>query len=279
MSSVSCSTVSPMRHMASASHRAATATALVPLAPRTGAAASRRQMGPHKTTLRPLQARPEAAKAAAVVAQGVYEVRGAQIPQQEDLAPLFSSHRLLPPYPPARLLIPSRNTPAATPQATGVPLVDSLMQMATVDAALQHSLRLVAIAAAGVLVGTLVLRTIDRITGGSLGESGFNPIAVGVASTLKPAAVSGNGWVLGGWAVGRRCHSQRGSSTGSPWGASAGPLRVSGPALSSQLSAPCSHCPFRMPTRCCCRRRCCPSTAWHMLPQWCLRWPRWRQPR
>jgi hypothetical protein len=73
------------------------------------------------------------------------------------------------------------------------------MQMGTVDAALQHSVRLVAIAAAGVLVGTLVLRTIDRITGGSLGESGFNPIAVGVASTLKPAAVSGRqrvaGWV------------------------------------------------------------------------------------
>lgn len=40
-----------------------------------------------------------------------------------------------------------------TPQATGVPMVDALMKMPSVEAAAQHSIKLVAAAAIGVVFG------------------------------------------------------------------------------------------------------------------------------
>ncbi|KAL4434300.1 hypothetical protein ABPG75_000741 [Micractinium tetrahymenae] len=77
-------------------------------------------------------------------------------------------------------------------EATGVPLVDALMKLKTVEAATQASIRLVAVALAGVVLGSLALRTIDHLTSRQLGQSkegGFNVAAAVAASTLKPAQV------------------------------------------------------------------------------------------
>ncbi|KAL4423213.1 hypothetical protein ABPG77_000005 [Micractinium sp. CCAP 211/92] len=77
-------------------------------------------------------------------------------------------------------------------EATGVPLVDVLMKMPSVEAASVASVRLVAAALVGVAVGSLVLGAIDRVTGGELGKSKYGvlnvPVAA-VASVLKPAQV------------------------------------------------------------------------------------------
>ena len=135
--SIWCSTLSQMRHMASKAQKAATAKAFVPLAPHNGAAAPRRQMAPHRTTQRPLQAKPEAAKAAAAVAQGVYEVRRAQGAASQTPGLRHQEPRLLRHAMPACCLPFSHpRPPPATLQASGVPLVDAMMQMATVEAAL-----------------------------------------------------------------------------------------------------------------------------------------------
>lgn len=79
------------------------------------------------------------------------------------------------------------------PQATGVPLVDALMKMATVEAAAQHGLQLVATAAVGVVIGTLVLSAVEKVAGGRLREGAqggqLNLPAAVLASVLHPAQV------------------------------------------------------------------------------------------
>lgn len=77
-------------------------------------------------------------------------------------------------------------------EATGVPLVDAFMKMESVEAASAASLKLVAAAFAGVVLGSLVLGAIERATGGQLGQSrdgGLHLAAAAAASVLKPAKV------------------------------------------------------------------------------------------
>ena len=74
-------------------------------------------------------------------------------------------------------------------QATGVPLVDTLMSFKTMDAALQHGVQLVAFAAAGVVVGSLVLHLLDKQGISGAGKK-FNIVAAAVASVAKPSKVS-----------------------------------------------------------------------------------------
>lgn len=84
------------------------------------------------------------------------------------------------------------------PQATGVPLVDALMKMATVEAAAQHSLQLVATAAVGVVVGALVMNAVEKVAGGRLREGAeggrLNLPAAVLASVLHPAQVRCRCW-------------------------------------------------------------------------------------
>lgn len=70
-----------------------------------------------------------------------------------------------------------------------MPLVDALMKLPTVEAAAQHCIRLVAAAAVGVAVGSLVLAGIHRVTGGRLAEHAerFNLPAAALAAVLSPA--------------------------------------------------------------------------------------------
>lgn len=91
-------------------------------------------------------------------------------------------------------------TPTPFAQATGVPLVDAFMKMESVEAASAASLKLVAAAFAGVVLGSLVLGAIERATGGQLGQSrdgGLHLAAAAAASVLKPAKAS----IGGGGAV------------------------------------------------------------------------------
>lgn len=115
--------------------------------------------------------------------------------------------------PPAAALLPSATPPqravllhaapleiavAGEPifEATGVPLVDELMAMRSLDAAAQHALQRAALVTVGALVGTLLLRAIDRYFGRRIEKKGghFNALTAAVASAFKPCQVS--------WAVG-----------------------------------------------------------------------------
>ncbi|KAI3427237.1 hypothetical protein D9Q98_007172 [Chlorella vulgaris] len=74
-------------------------------------------------------------------------------------------------------------------EATGVPLLDELMRMPTVDAALAHSIRLASIAVSLALLGTLVVAAVDKFAGRRLGgtSSSFNAPLAALASAFKPA--------------------------------------------------------------------------------------------
>jgi hypothetical protein len=80
-------------------------------------------------------------------------------------------------------------------QATGVPLLDELMRMPTVDAALAHSIRLGSIAVSLALLGTLVVAAVDKFAGRRLGgtSSNFNAPLAALASAFKPAKVRRHG--------------------------------------------------------------------------------------
>ena len=72
-----------------------------------------------------------------------------------------------------------------------MPLVDHLMKLRTVEAALQHSATLVAVAAAGVVVGAVTLRWVDGLVGGTSSDARhrLNVAGAAVASAIKPALV------------------------------------------------------------------------------------------
>ncbi len=66
--------------------------------------------------------------------------------------------------------------------------MDELMKFATLEAAVQHSLKLVATAAVGVALGTLVLNVLGKK--GLDGDGGdFNLVGAIVASMTKPCEV------------------------------------------------------------------------------------------
>ena len=77
-------------------------------------------------------------------------------------------------------------------EATGVPWVDELMAMRSLDAAAQHALQRAALVTVGALVGTLLLRAIDRYFGRRIEKKGghFNALTAAVASAFKPCQVS-----------------------------------------------------------------------------------------
>lgn len=77
------------------------------------------------------------------------------------------------------------------PQATGVPLLDELMRMRTLDAAVAHSLQLAGIAVAATVLGTLLLAAVERVAGNRIARSGrdFNAPVAALAAAFKPAKV------------------------------------------------------------------------------------------
>ena len=77
------------------------------------------------------------------------------------------------------------------PQPTGVPLVDELMKLSSVDAAWHHSVRLLAFLAALAVAGNLLLRAVDRLAGERLSASTerFSLAAAVVAAALRPCQV------------------------------------------------------------------------------------------
>ncbi|PRW56732.1 mechanosensitive ion channel [Chlorella sorokiniana] len=98
----------------------------------------------------------------------------------------------------ARAAAPLRAAPleiAATGEpvfeATGVPLVDELMGMRSLDAAAQLSLQRAVLVAVGALAGTLLLRAIDRYFGRRIEKKGsnFNALTAAVASAFRPCQV------------------------------------------------------------------------------------------
>ena len=121
---------------------------------------------------------------------------------------------------PALLLLPAQASPvrraAAPPQAapleiaatgepvfeaTGVPLVDELMGMRSLDAAAQLALQRAMLVAVGALAGTLLLRAIDRYYGRRIEKKGgnFNALTAAVASAFRPCQVSGRRAVWVHW--------------------------------------------------------------------------------
>lgn len=68
------------------------------------------------------------------------------------------------------------------------------MKMPSVEAAAQHSIKLVAAAAIGVVFGNLVFRAVDKIAGGALAKhaDSINLPAAAIESALKPANVRGS---------------------------------------------------------------------------------------
>ncbi|KAI3438969.1 hypothetical protein D9Q98_001383 [Chlorella vulgaris] len=74
-------------------------------------------------------------------------------------------------------------------QATGVPLVDSLMAMTSVEAAVRHSITLLVAAAVGVVVGTLLLQAVDRTIGTKQQQEKrrFNIASAAIRAASKPA--------------------------------------------------------------------------------------------
>ena len=121
---------------------------------------------------------------------------------------------------PALLLLPAQASPsrrsAAPPQAapleiaatgepvfeaTGVPLVDELMGMRSLDAAAQLALQRAVLVAVGALAGTLLLRAIDRYYGRRIEKKGgnFNALTAAVASAFRPCQVSGRRAVWVHW--------------------------------------------------------------------------------
>lgn len=67
------------------------------------------------------------------------------------------------------------------------------MSMATVEAAAKHSMQLVAAAAIGVVVGSIVMSAVEKVAGGRLAEEAqggrLNLPAAVLASVLHPAQV------------------------------------------------------------------------------------------
>lgn len=74
------------------------------------------------------------------------------------------------------------------PQATGVPLIDELMAMGTLEAAAQRSARLAGVALAVGMLGTLALRAVARRASSSVAApgGGFNAFPAAAASALEP---------------------------------------------------------------------------------------------
>ncbi|KAL4430047.1 hypothetical protein ABPG77_004417 [Micractinium sp. CCAP 211/92] len=74
-------------------------------------------------------------------------------------------------------------------EPTGVPLVDELMKLGSVEAAAQRSIRLLAFLAAAALLGSLALRALDSAAGRrmeAVGQTGFDARAALVASASRP---------------------------------------------------------------------------------------------
>lgn len=77
-------------------------------------------------------------------------------------------------------------------QATGVPLVDELMRLRTLEAAVQYSTRLAAIVLAVGVIGTLALRLASRAAGRRAPTApvdGFNVLAAAAGAALLPCQV------------------------------------------------------------------------------------------
>lgn len=77
-------------------------------------------------------------------------------------------------------------------EATGVPVVDELMRLKTVEAAAQFTVQRVALIAAGALLGMLLLRAIDRFFGRRIEQTGtrdLNIVAAAAAAAFKPIQV------------------------------------------------------------------------------------------
>jgi hypothetical protein len=74
-------------------------------------------------------------------------------------------------------------------QATGVPLLDVLMRLKTMDAAIAHCTQLAGTAVAIAVLGSLLLYVVDRMAGKriSAGGSGFNAPLAALCSAFKPA--------------------------------------------------------------------------------------------
>ncbi|PSC75282.1 chaperone -like [Micractinium conductrix] len=73
-------------------------------------------------------------------------------------------------------------------EATGVPLIDELMAMGTLEAAAQRSARLAGVALAVGMLGTLALRAVARRASSSVAApgGGFNAFPAAAASALEP---------------------------------------------------------------------------------------------
>lgn len=72
-----------------------------------------------------------------------------------------------------------------------MPLLDELMRMRTLDAAVAHSLQLAGIAVAATVLGTLLLAAVERVAGNRIARSGrdFNAPVAALAAAFKPAKV------------------------------------------------------------------------------------------
>lgn len=79
--------------------------------------------------------------------------------------------------------------PPPSLQATGVPLLDVLMRLKTMDAAVAHCTQLAGTAVAIAVLGSLLLYVVDRMAGKriSAGGSGFNAPLAALCSAFKPA--------------------------------------------------------------------------------------------
>lgn len=134
------------------------------------------------------------------------------------------------------------------------------MSMATVETAAKHSMQLVAAAAIGVVVGSIVMSAVEKVAGGRLTEEAqggrLNLPAAVLASVLHPAQVRRSAWLQGcmscglGWSSTLR-HSWTCSIQVSVLRGGGGHV-IGIP--QAQLLLPCIFSPSR--------RRCCHSTAW-----------------
>lgn len=152
---------------------------------------------------------------------------------------------------------PPHMGPLAAPvfKATGVPLVEKLLGLPTLEAAARHSLRLVAAAAAGAALGCLVLCLVDRHARERLEERAtFDVLAAAVVACLEPAQA-------------RAC----------PCARPAAAMQCGGPAPAPAclLAADrrCPPAPLARAGRCCCR-----STRPTTARRWQRRCSKWLPP-
>ena len=149
-----------------------------------------------------------------------------------------------------------------------MPLVDHLMSLRTVDAAVSDSLQRVGLAVVAGLLGSALLWAIERWAGdwarpGQLRKQ-FRAVPAALAAAFKPGQVRAHA-VLLLWL---------------PWPAG-GSLRQEGQAACALpgLSRYCCRDKKRGALPAALRRCCCPTMSWRTAPQCCQRWLRWRPSR